>query len=174
MCQDIMHGRKPEEELKHFKTTEKPFIFRGLITCGECGCLISSDRKTKPSGKEYVYFRCSHFKGNCTNPEVNENIVLQQIEKELKNLVVPSEIMKYLKKIINKMKLTTEMYYNECQNKIRRLRSLLLEGYIIPEKHCDLNEDLKNEQYKLGKIRIINKSRLEVFNCSHHNTFALQ
>lgn len=49
-CQDIMHGRKPEEP-KHFKTTEKPFIFRGLITCGECGCMISSDRKIKPSGK---------------------------------------------------------------------------------------------------------------------------
>lgn len=100
-CQDIMHGRKPEEP-KHFKTTEKPFIFRGLITCGECGCMISSDRKIKPSGKEYVYLKCSHFKGNCKNPQVNENVVLQQIEDELKNLSVPQEIMSYLRSDMKK------------------------------------------------------------------------
>ena len=51
--------------------------------------MISSDRKTKPSGKEYVYLKCSHFKGNCKNPQVNENVVLQQIEDELKNLSAP-------------------------------------------------------------------------------------
>ena len=44
--------------------------------------MISSDRKIKPSGREYVYLKCSHFKGNCKNPQVNENIILQQIEDE--------------------------------------------------------------------------------------------
>ena len=111
-CQDFMLGRIPEDPY-HLITTEKPFIFRGLITCGECGCMISSDRKIKPSGKEYVYLKCSHFKGNCKNPQVNENVVLQQIEDELKNLSVPQEIMSYLrsdmKKIIN--------HQNEAHNR---------------------------------------------------------
>ncbi len=168
-CQDIMHGRKPEEP-KHFKTTEKPFIFRGLITCGECGCMISSDRKIKPSGKEYVYLKCSHFKGNCKNPQVNENVVLQQIEDELKNLSVPQEIMSYLrsdmKKIINhqneahnrEVKAIRKKYDN-CQDKIKRLRSLLLEGHISPEEYRDMNEDLKNEQYELeGKSELLTEA----------------
>lgn len=168
-CQDIMHGRKPEEP-KHFKTTEKPFIFRGLITCGECGCMISSDRKTKPSGKEYVYLKCSHFKGNCNNPQVNENVVLQQIEDELKNLSVPQEIMSHLRsdmeKIINRQNeahnrevKTIRKKYDDCQNKIKRLRSLLLEGHISPEEYRDMNEDLKNEQYELeGKSELLTKA----------------
>ena len=168
-CQDIMHGRKPEEP-KHFKTTEKPFIFRGLITCGECGCMISSDRKTKPSGKEYVYLKCSHFKGNCNNPQVNENVVLQQIEDELKNLSVPQEIMSYLRsdmeKIINRQNeahnrevKAIRKKYDDCQNKIKRLRSLLLEGHISPEEYRDMNEDLKNEQYELeGKSELLTEA----------------
>lgn len=168
-CQDIMHGRKSEEP-KHFKTTEKPFIFRGLITCGECGCMISSDRKTKPSGKEYVYLKCSHFKGNCNNPQVNENVVLQQIEDELKNLSVPQEIMSYLRsdmeKIINRQNeahnrevKTIRKKYDDCQNKIKRLRSLLLEGHISPEEYRDMNEDLKNEQYELeGKSELLTEA----------------
>lgn len=76
--------------------------------------MISSDRKTKPSGKEYVYLKCSHFKGNCKNPQVNENVVLQQIEDELKNLSAPQEIMSYLRsdmeKIINRVRRKMDLH----------------------------------------------------------------
>lgn len=147
-CQDIMHGRKPEEP-KHFKTTEKPFIFRGLITCGECGCMISSDRKIKPSGKEYVYLKCSHFKGNCNNPQVNENIVLQQIEDELKNLSAPQEIMSYLRsdmeKIINQQNKALNLEiknirqkYDELQKQIQYADTLLVTQKITPERSNEI------------------------------------
>ena len=168
-CQDIMHGRKPEEP-KHFKTTEKPFIFRGLITCGQCGCMISSDRKIKPSGKEYVYLKCSHFKGNCKNPQVNEKVVLKQIEDELKNLSAPQEIMSYLRsdmeKIINRQNeihnrevKAIRKKYDDCQEQIKYLRSLLLKNEITPEEYRDMNEDLKKEQYELeGKSELLTEA----------------
>ena len=159
-CQDIMHGRKPEEP-KHFKTTEKPFIFRGLITCGECGCMISSDRKIKPSGKEYVYLKCSHFKGNCKNPQVNENVVLQQIEDELKNLSAPQEIMSYfrsdMEKIINQQNKALNLEikdirqkYDELQKQIQYTDTLLVTQKITPERSNEIVSRLKQEQYELN------------------------
>ncbi len=36
-----------------------------------------------------------------------------------------------------------------CQDKIKRLRSLLLEDKITPEEYRDMNEELKQEQYEL-------------------------
>ncbi len=33
----------------------------GLITCGHCGNVITGERVTKPSGKSYVYYRCSMY-----------------------------------------------------------------------------------------------------------------
>ena len=168
-CQDIMHERKPEEP-KHFKTTEKPFIFRGLITCGECGCMISSDRKTKPSGKEYVYLKCSHFKGNCKNPQVNENIVLQQIEDELKNLSVPQEIMSYLRsdmeKIINQQNKALNLEikdirqkYDELQKQIQYTDTLLVTQKITPERSNEIVSRLKQEQYELNnKLELLTKA----------------
>lgn len=168
-CQDIMHGRKPEEP-KHFKTTEKPFIFRGLITCGECGCMISSDRKIKPSGKEYVYLKCSHFKGNCKNPQVNENIVLQQIEDELKNLSVPQEIMSYLRsdmeKIINQQNKALNLEikdirqkYDELQKQIQYTDTLLVTQKITPERSNEIVSRLKQEQYELNnKLELLTKA----------------
>lgn len=168
-CQDIMHGRKPEEP-KHFKTTEKPFIFRGLITCGECGCMISSDRKTKPSGKEYVYLKCSHFKGNCKNPQVNENVVLQQIEDELKNLSAPQEIMSYLRsdmeKIINQQNeahnrevKAIRKKYDELQKQIQYTDTLLVTQKITPERSNEIVSRLKQEQYELNnKLELLTKA----------------
>lgn len=168
-CQDILHGRKPEEKIP-FKATEEPFIFRGLMTCGVCGCTISSYKKTKPSGKEYIYLKCSHFKENCKNPQINEKVALEAVENELKKLHVPQEIMPYLKadmeRIINKQNeahnkevRAIRQKYDHCQDKIKRLRSLLLEGHITPEEYRDMNEDIKQEQYELeGKSALLTEA----------------
>ena len=49
--------------------------------------------------------------------------------------------------------------YDDCQDKIKRLRSLLLEGHITPEEYRDMNEDLKKEQYELeGKSELLTKA----------------
>ena len=169
MCQDIMHGRKPEEHKTHFKSTEEPFLFRGLVRCGKCGCVMSSYKKVKPNGNEYVYLKCSHFK-ECDNPQLSEVKVLKPIEEELKHLYVREEIFSYIKKdlehIINKQNeahnrevKAVRKQYDDCQDKIKRLRSLLLEGHITPEEYRDMNEDLKKEQYELeGKSELLTKA----------------
>ena len=159
MCQDIMHGRKPEEQKTHFKSTEEPFLFRGLVRCGVCGCIMSSYKKVKPNGNEYIYLKCSHFK-DCDNPQLSEVKALKPIEEELTRLFVREEIFSYIKKdlerIVNKqnevhnreVKMVRRQYDN-CQDKIKRLRSLLLEGHLTPEEYRDMNEELKKEQYEL-------------------------
>ena len=38
----------------------KNFIFRHFANCGECGYSIIAELKTKKSGRQYVYYRCSH------------------------------------------------------------------------------------------------------------------
>lgn len=49
------HNKKP------FQYAAKPFIFRGMITCGHCGCLVSPEIK---KGK-YVYYSCTNAKRTC-------------------------------------------------------------------------------------------------------------
>ena len=49
--------------------------------------------------------------------------------------------------------------YDTCQDKIKRLRSLLLEGHLTPEEYRDMNEDLKKEQYELeGKSALLTEA----------------
>ena len=45
------------EKSRPKKRGEKSYIFRGLLKCGECGCAITAEDKTKKSGRHYVYYR---------------------------------------------------------------------------------------------------------------------
>ncbi|MBP3687920.1 MAG: hypothetical protein J6J35_06135 [Alphaproteobacteria bacterium] len=88
----------------------------------------------------------------------------------LAQLYIKEEIFTYIKKdlekLINKQNeahnrevKAVRKKYDTCQDKIKRLRSLLLEGHLTPEEYRDMNEDLKKEQYELeGKSALLTKA----------------
>lgn len=79
--QKVLKTRKKEKFCKEQKYAGIPFIFRGLITC-KCGCTVTPEHHKK-GNKEYVYLRCSHQKGVCNQKLVNEDVILEQLEKEI-------------------------------------------------------------------------------------------
>ncbi len=78
---------------KPFKYSEKPFIFRGLIKCFDCGCTISSDLKKN----RYFYLSCSKYRGNCESTRVRGEVVLEQVKPILKSLKIPKEVLEVIK-----------------------------------------------------------------------------
>lgn len=54
---------------------------------------------------------------------------------------------------------TIRKKYDMCQDKIKRLHSLLLEGHITHEEYRDMNEELKKEQYELDeKLKLLTEA----------------
>ncbi|MCL2017796.1 MAG: recombinase family protein [Alphaproteobacteria bacterium] len=160
-CQDVMNGKGRAR----FKSSEIPFIFRGLIKCADCGCAISSDRKTKKSGREYVYLSCSHYKGNCTQERVNESVLLEQIEREvLQKLVFPPDLLRELMDTLKSVLKAENSYVldeiarlREQQDKATAKRSKLLDLLLsesitqddYANKKSELDEALHNIKVKL-------------------------
>jgi len=62
----------------------KPFIFRSLFKCGECGRQITAETKVKPSGKTYTYYRCTKKNRVCSQKYIEEKDLIGQINKLLK------------------------------------------------------------------------------------------
>lgn len=54
-AQEVLHGKKDSRK------TERFYLYRGFMTCAECGCVLTGDTK---KGK-YVYYFCTNGKGNC-------------------------------------------------------------------------------------------------------------
>ena len=156
-CQAVLRGKGR----KQFKYGQKPFVFRGLIKCADCGCTISSDKKTKSTGKTYTYLFCSHFKGNCKQKPVNERLVLEQIENEvLAQLSFPRSLLNELHtclqdtfKAKNAAMITKrnslDAQYTANKGKISRLLDLLIENNISQADYDMKKAELEAQQRQI-------------------------
>jgi len=68
---------------KPFRYACKPFAFRGLIKCAECGCTITAER-TK---NKYNYYSCTNsHKIHAKRLYVNENDLFKPVERVLRKI----------------------------------------------------------------------------------------
>ena len=96
-------------------------MFLGFARCGECGYTITAERKIKPSGRQYVYYRCTKKSRTqiCGQHRfLSEKNLAVQIKTAVQNLSLSDEWReKYLAKL------------NEWEGESRRLvRTLCAEA----------------------------------------------
>lgn len=137
------------------------FTFRGLIKCGHCGCSITPEMHKKKNGKEYVYLRCSHLKGECNQSLVNEKIILDQLETEVfSKLNISPRMLELLKSCVLK-------YFDEeasLNNKIKKNLSTQKEKLDKMENNLldmRLNESISEANYN-RKMAEIQEERKEL------------
>lgn len=102
-CQEVRNGYNKDQS----RYNTKDFAFKGILTCGCCGRLISSyDRikRNKGNGKEhhYTYLRCAgranprRYPGTrCSCKNIREDELLKQVETALAGLQVPPEALAF-------------------------------------------------------------------------------
>jgi len=81
-CQEVMKSRG------HIKTrkAEKTFPFRGLLTCGECGCAITAETQ-----KGHNYYRCTKKREMCSQKYIREEILTEQVKRFLQKVSLSSQ-----------------------------------------------------------------------------------
>lgn len=88
---DKVQEIKAGHHKKHFKYAGLPFLYRGLIKCADCGCLITPERKTKKSGKTYHYYHCTQYNGKHGAEWLTEDELTKQFTKTFSGLQMPKE-----------------------------------------------------------------------------------
>lgn len=161
-CQEIRAGRSKAK----YKYAGKPSSFRGLIKCDYCGCSITSDTKTKKSGKAYTYHYCTQYKGQCGAERVTNKVIDDQIIQAFQAIQIPQDVAE---KVYNELKKTVEYeqrfykkatdgimkqikdidrkLYEMYQDKLSgRITADEYDKYVIieKEKQLDLNAQLKD------------------------------
>lgn len=126
----------------------KSFAYTGLMRCGECGAMITAYEKVKPSGKRYVYYKCTkkNNRTKCTQKQVNRSVIDTQLEGLLDNVTIPEEwatwAIKWLKHTHEQetghgesVRLSLQGSYNQTQEKIERLTDVLVDNLISKEEY---------------------------------------
>ena len=77
---------------KHSKFAGLPYIYRGMISCASCGCMITPEIK---KGK-YVYYHCTEYKGKHKAGYVREEELTAQFARMYKNLQIPPDVIEQI------------------------------------------------------------------------------
>ncbi|MFA5107843.1 MAG: recombinase family protein [Patescibacteria group bacterium] len=154
-CQRIRQGwhKKP------FAYAAKPFVLRGLIRCGRCGCAMTPEIK---KGK-YVYYRCTNARPEiCSTKEyIPEKDLLKPVRAVLGALgairqETVDELITELKKsheaesAFNRRAfegLTSE--YEEIQTRLDKLMDFLIDGSITKPDYDKKLKQLKERQSEI-------------------------
>lgn len=146
------------------KMTGLPFLYRGLMTCAECGCAITGDMKKK----KYIYYKCTEYNGKHGAKYVKEADITKQVVAALKNLKVSKPAMETLlgslKESHEGKKQFQETMLNQLNNEYARLKNRIeqlyddkLDGNITEEEYKERNTRYRQKQssieYQLEKLR---------------------
>lgn len=149
----------------------KRLPYNGVITCGECGGMITTEdkyRKIKATGetKRYLYHRCSKRKSNikCYQGRINNIELTKQISEYLEQIIIPPQFLEWA---IHHLKKENEIQdternailrsqrqaYDTCLARLTNLTSL----YINPDNtdRSLLDEDeFKRQKEELRKEKL--------------------
>lgn len=155
--QKVLKTRKKERFCKEQKYAGIPFVFRGLITC-KCGCAITPEHHKK-GNKEYVYLRCSHQKGSCNQKLVNENTILEQLEREIFHQIRISPTMHDLLKTSITQSLEDEKKLNASIRKKIAEEISLIDTRLERLWECYLDRDIDKARYELEKQKYLEQKK---------------
>lgn len=151
-CTEVRTG-KFKRTSKH---TKEPYIFRGLVRCKHCGCLLSPYTKKD----KYVYLRHTDLKNceHCNN--VSEKVLLKEVEKSLSSIHFDDDLKAALAVRLKKQYETTHgnTYYQleknrnelaDVEENQKKLLDLLIAGTVSAEIYRN-----KNAEYEAAKIEL--------------------
>jgi hypothetical protein len=128
----------------------KPILFRGMITCAYCGCMITGDIK---KGK-YMYYSCSNLTKICCKRWISEEKLLAQMMVSIKRINFSNEqiqkIVAYLKK---SFKHEQEFFKNSQQSLRNELDSLQSRISKLVDMHLDGGIDSNTYKFKLEEYK---------------------
>jgi site-specific DNA recombinase len=157
-------------------STKKEFTFRPLLHCGECGCLITAEEKTKHykngTSKTYTYYHCTGVRKCSQCKYVTEGTLEQQFIQLLGKYTILPQFKDWALETLeqnNEIETTDINNILETQNKaieaahkeMKRLIKMASKELIDDEQFKEEKKDLDKEIKQLEKELVETKERAE-------------
>ena len=153
--QEIMREKgKPQKVKKH------NFAFLGLMKC-PCSAAITAEKKIKPSGREYIYYRCTKKKGPCQEKYfLRQEELYLQIKSFLQKVSLSSHDTEKVLAVLDKeesqakeqAKATVQNLktgFSEIEKKLEKLLDVYLDETITAEEYASRKERLIKQKVGL-------------------------
>lgn len=136
------------------------FAYTGLIRC-ECGLSVTAEKKTKPSGREYVYYHCTRrAQPRCNQPAVRLEDVEHYIRTFLRQIYLPAcveqQLRKHLEQSDSERRLSREKEMTSVTNALRQARQelrtltdLRVRNLLDDSEYIERRKELQKEEARM-------------------------
>ena len=158
--QEVMKQRgRPRHKAKN-----EPQAYCGLLSCGNCGMMITGEYKVKTqlNGTQhfYTYYHCSKKRRDmkCHEPCIRQEVLDGQISSLLQKVSLPQDWVDYLNQRLEKDKVesaqSVSALVSENEKRIQDITTKLqrlLDGY--------LDQDIDKEVYRSKKSKLLSEKK---------------
>jgi site-specific DNA recombinase len=159
------------------KERKNNFAFTGIITCGNCGCQITAEEKTKYIKSEnihrtYTYYRCTHRKPDifCDETAVTLPELEEQIINEIEKFAIHSDFKDWALGIIKNMNQKEiddrkhqykmlEKKYQSLQKQLDNLTKMRIKELLTDDEFIVQKKEITNEITRIREKLDTNKDR---------------
>ncbi len=161
-CQEIREGKNR----KHSKFASRDFIFKGLLTCQNCGCLMTPEIK---KGK-FIYYSCTNSKGICKRQYIPEKELLKPVYEVLERFEGITEETQNT--VVAELRETTEAEVAFYKNQVNRIRTeydqTKQKDDRLLEMYLDGNQSITKDIYDKKHQEYADKLQLLEIELSEH------
>jgi len=158
------------QKSKHKTPQLKPYMYRGLFRCGECGCFITTETQ-----KGHNYLRCTKRLVPCTQKYVREEAIAMQVDSTIERVTLEAAIAD---RMIRQFEKEREAAAQRQAAALARCKADLA----TCEKQIDLlldmrlNEQISETEYVSKKHVLVNqkaelRGKMEAFERNRQNRF---
>ncbi|HBB76378.1 MAG: hypothetical protein A3J18_01530 [Candidatus Levybacteria bacterium RIFCSPLOWO2_02_FULL_40_18] len=138
---------------KHFKFAGLPYMYRGLIRCADCGCMITPEK----AKDKYVYYHCTQYKGKHNAEWLREEDITEQFGKLFKKLQLPEGVVDETIETLRNVHLGKSEFGEEQVKKLSEEKEKYAKR--IEEMYLDrldgrITADGYDKMYKAFKLKI--------------------
>jgi site-specific DNA recombinase len=139
----------------------RAFAFTGMMRCGNCGCSITAEEHTKPSGLTFVYYRCTKKKAiRCTEPAIALRDLQAQIVLFLESITIADEMHGWILARLDRFaheekgrsgttRQTVETALHAVNRQIENLTKLRVRDLLSDDEFATERQSLQNERLRL-------------------------
>ncbi|MFA6066439.1 MAG: recombinase family protein [Candidatus Babeliaceae bacterium] len=148
---------------KKFKYAGLPYMYRGLLRCGDCGLSITPERQ-----KGHVYYHCTQYNGKHDAKWFREEEITEQLGQVFKKLQLPDNIMQLIIGTLNEVHQDKIEFHNkhfdELTKKQKELTTMMDRLYLdklkgrITDEHYDrfylnLRDQMNDTNDRLAQLQ---------------------
>lgn len=110
---DQVHQIKKGHNKKPHKFAGLPYIYRGMIRCGDCGLAVTPEKH-----KGHVYYHCTEYKGKHGAKWFREETITEEIGKVFKSFEMPKEVVEQIVETLNSLQNEKAKFHEKELNRL--------------------------------------------------------